>query len=86
MEQALEQDHMTTIKLHASVRDRLAKHARKDQTYEALIIQLLDKIEAGEWMNSSGFFCKNCKRPLENHSNSELVYCSLIMIDEVIKT
>jgi len=45
MEQALEQDHMTTIKLHASVRKRLAEHARKDQTYEALIIQLLDKIE-----------------------------------------
>ena len=45
MEQALEQDHMTTIKLHASVRDRLAKHARKDQTYEALIIHLLDKTE-----------------------------------------
>ena len=38
-------DHMTTIKLHASVRKRLANHARKDQTYEALIIQLLDKIE-----------------------------------------
>ena len=48
MEQALEQDHMTTIKLHASVRDRLAKHARKDQTYEALLVQLLNKIEAGE--------------------------------------
>jgi len=46
MEQALEQqDHITTIKLHASVRDRLAKHARKDQTYENLIIQLLDKID-----------------------------------------
>ncbi len=47
-DQALEQDHVTTIKLHASVRKRLAKHATKDQTYEALIIQLLDKIEAGE--------------------------------------
>ena len=47
MDQALEQDHMTTIKLHASVRKRLAKHATKDQTYEALIIQLLDKIESG---------------------------------------
>jgi len=45
MSQELEQDHMTTIKLHASVRKRLAEHARKDQTYEALIIQLLDKIE-----------------------------------------
>ena len=38
-------DYMTTIKLHSSVRKRLAKHATKDQTYEALIIQLLDKIE-----------------------------------------
>ena len=45
MEQALEQDHMTTIKLRSSVRIRLANHARKDQTYEALIIELLDKIE-----------------------------------------
>ena len=45
MEQALEQDKMTTIKLHASVRIRLANHARKDQTYEDLIIQLLDKTE-----------------------------------------
>ena len=44
-EQALEPDKMTTIKLHASVRIRLASHARKDQTYEALIIELLDKIE-----------------------------------------
>ena len=40
-------DYMTTIKLHSSVRKRLAKHARKDQTYEELIINLLDKIESG---------------------------------------
>jgi len=40
-----EPDKMTTIKLHASVRIRLASHARKDQTYENLIIQLLDKID-----------------------------------------
>jgi len=46
-EQALEPDKMTTIKLRSSVRIRLASHARKDQTYEALIIQLLDKIESG---------------------------------------
>jgi len=39
------QDKMTTIKLHSSVRKRLAKHATKDQTYEELIINLLDKIE-----------------------------------------
>ena len=38
-------DKMTTIKLHASVRKRLAGHATKDQTYEDLIIQLLDRIE-----------------------------------------
>nr|AIF11837.1 hypothetical protein [uncultured marine thaumarchaeote KM3_53_F08] len=40
-----EPDKMTTIKLHASVRKRLAGHATKDQTYEDLIIQLLDKID-----------------------------------------
>ena len=38
-------DYMTTIKLHSSVRKRLAKHATKDQTYEELIVELLDKIE-----------------------------------------
>ena len=38
-------DKVTTIKLHASVRKRLAGHATKDQTYEDLIIQLLDRIE-----------------------------------------
>ena len=38
-------DYMTTIKLHSSVRQRLAKHATKDQTYENLIVELLDKIE-----------------------------------------
>ena len=43
---ALEQtDKMTTIKLKSSTRERLAKHATKDQTYENLIIQLLDKID-----------------------------------------
>ena len=45
MSTVLEPDKMTTIKLHASVRQRLAKHATKDQTYENLIIQLLDKID-----------------------------------------
>ena len=44
----MELDKMTTIKLHASVRDRLAEHAKKDQTYEALLVQLLNKIESGE--------------------------------------
>ena len=38
-------DYMTTIKLHSSVRKRLAKHATKDQTYEELVVELLDKIE-----------------------------------------
>ena len=38
-------DYMTTIKLHSSDRKLLAKHATKEQTYEALIIELLDKIE-----------------------------------------
>lgn len=41
-------DHMTTFKLHASVKSRLAAHGKKDQTYEALLVQLLDKIEAGD--------------------------------------
>ena len=36
---------MTTIKLHASVRNRLAKHGTKDQTYEDLIVKLLDRFE-----------------------------------------
>lgn len=40
-----EPDKMTTIKLHTSVRKRLASHATKDQTYESLIVQLLDRIE-----------------------------------------
>ena len=40
-----EPDKMTTIKLRSSVRIRLASHARKDQTYENLIVQLLDKID-----------------------------------------
>ncbi len=40
-----EPDKMTTIKLHASVRKRLASHATKDQTYENLIVQLLDRID-----------------------------------------
>ena len=40
----IEADHMTTIKLHSSVRKRLAKHARKDQTYEELVVELLNKI------------------------------------------
>ena len=40
-----EPDKMTTIKLHASVRKRLAVHATKDQTYENLIVQLLDRID-----------------------------------------
>ena len=40
-----EPDKMTTIKLRSSVRIRLASHARKDQTYEDLITQLLDKID-----------------------------------------
>ena len=34
-------------------------------------------------MKSPGFFCKHCKRPIENHSNNELVSCSLVMINEV---
>ena len=40
-----EPDKMTTIKLRSSVRIRLASHARKDQTYENLIVELLDRID-----------------------------------------
>lgn len=36
-------------------------------------------------MTSPVIFCKNCKRPLENHTDKELVSCSLIMINEVSK-
>ena len=45
MSTVLEPDKMTTIKLHSSVRQRLAQHAHKDQTYEGLIISLLDKTD-----------------------------------------
>ena len=45
MSTVLDLDKMTTIKLHSSVRQRLAKHAHKDQTYESLIVSLLDKTD-----------------------------------------
>lgn len=45
MSTVLEPDKMTTIKLRSSVRQRLAKHATKDQTYESLIVSLLDKTD-----------------------------------------
>ena len=77
-------DYMTTIKLHSSVRKRLAKHATKEQTYEALIIELLDKIE-GDWLNSvtHSIFCSYCKKSIKEHSEKELVKCSLGIISEV---
>jgi hypothetical protein len=38
----------TTIKLRVTTRQRLAKHGAKDQTYDDLINDLLDKTEFGE--------------------------------------
>ena len=38
----------TTIKLHVTTRQRLAKHGTKDQTYDDLINDLLDKINFGD--------------------------------------
>ena len=38
----------TTIKLKVITRQRLAKHGAKDQTYDDLINDLLDKTEFGE--------------------------------------
>jgi len=38
----------TTIKLHVTTRQRLAKHGAKDQTYDDLINDLLDKINFGD--------------------------------------
>ena len=79
-------DYMTTIKLHSSIRKRLAKHATKEQTYEALIIELLDKIE-GDWLNSvtHSNVCFYCKMSIKEHTAKDLVNCSLGIIDEVIK-
>jgi hypothetical protein len=38
----------TTIKLKVITRQRLAKHGAKDQTYDDLINDLLDKTEFGD--------------------------------------
>ena len=38
----------TTIKLRVTTRQRLAKHGAKDQTYDDLINDLLDKINFGD--------------------------------------
>jgi len=38
----------TTIKLKVITRQRLAKHGAKDQTYDDLINDLLDKINFGD--------------------------------------
>ena len=49
MEQVLEtQIKQTTIKLKSNTRDRLAKHGAKDQTYDDLVNEMLDKIEYGD--------------------------------------
>jgi hypothetical protein len=38
----------TTLKLKMTTRDRLAKHGRKDQSYDDLINELLDKVDFGD--------------------------------------
>ena len=38
----------TTLKVKMTTRDRLAKHRSKDQTYDNLVNELLDKIEFGD--------------------------------------
>jgi len=38
----------TTIKLKSNTRNRLAKHGAKDQTYDDLVNEMLDKIEHGD--------------------------------------
>jgi hypothetical protein len=38
----------TTLKVKMNTRDRLAKHGSKDQTYDNLINELLDKVEFGD--------------------------------------
>ena len=38
----------TTLKVKMNTRDRLAKHGCKDQTYDNLINELLDKVEFGD--------------------------------------
>ena len=35
----------TTIKVRNTTRDRLAKLGRKDQTYDMIIVDLLDQLE-----------------------------------------
>ena len=38
----------TTLKVKMTTRNRLAKHGSKDQTYDNLINELLDKVDFGE--------------------------------------
>ena len=49
MEQALEtQIKQTTIQIKSNTRYRLAKHGAKDQPYDDLVNEMLDKIELGD--------------------------------------
>jgi hypothetical protein len=49
VEQVLQtQIKQTTIKLKSNTRDRLAKHGSKDQTYDDLVNEMLDKLEYGD--------------------------------------
>ena len=47
-EQLIVDDRQTTIKLKQSTRDRLQVHGRKDQSYDDLVNEILDKIEEGD--------------------------------------
>ena len=38
----------TTLKVKMTTRNRLAKHGSKDQTYDNLVNELLDKVEFGD--------------------------------------
>ena len=38
----------TTLKVKMTTRNRLAKHGSKDQTYDNLVNELLDKVDFGE--------------------------------------
>ena len=48
MELVETQIKQTTIKLKSNTRDRLAKYGAKDQTYDDLVNEMLDRIEHGD--------------------------------------
>ena len=46
--ECIEDAKFTTIKLKTNTRNRLAKHGKKDQSYDELVNVILDKIEFGD--------------------------------------